>query len=308
MMRIALIGLGEVGRTLAQDLAGNDLTAWDVKFADPDSAPSRNAIALGLAPAASAATAVAGAELVISAVTAANDLVAAEAVAPGIAPGAFFLDLNSASPGQKQASATVIDGAGGRYVEAAVMSPIHPKRIASPMLLGGPHAGAFAEIAGPLGFAGIELFSGVVGKASATKMCRSVVIKGVEALLTESMLAARAYGVEDRVLATLSNLLPSDDWEKLAAYMISRALEHGERRAEEMREAARTVAETGIEPLMATATAARQDFSARFPQAVAGETVAGMVDAIRSAMVALPSVVDISTELREEAPQRNVSR
>ena len=305
-MRIALIGLGEVGRALAGDLSSHELTAWDVKFADPQSIPSRNAQALGIVPASSAIEAVAGAELVISAVTAANDLVAAQAVAPGIAPAAFFLDLNSASPSQKQASAAAIDGAGARYIEAAVMSPIHPKRIASPMLLGGPHAAAFAEVAGPLGFAGIELFSDEVGKASATKMCRSVVIKGVEALLTESMLAARAYGVEDRVLATLSNLLPSDDWEKLAAYMISRALEHGERRAEEMREAARTVAETGIEPLMATATAARQDFSARFPEALAGGTVAGMVDAIRSALTATPPPVDISTELREEALQRNV--
>jgi 3-hydroxyisobutyrate dehydrogenase-like beta-hydroxyacid dehydrogenase len=306
-MRIALIGLGEVGRALAEDLAGHDLTAWDVKFSDSTSIPCRNASALGIELGSSAVAAITGAELVISAVTAANDLLAAEAVAPGIASGAFFLDLNSASPGQKQASAAAIDGAGGRYVEAAVMSPIHPKRIASPMLLGGPHAGAFSEIAAPLGFAGIELFAAEVGKASATKMCRSVVIKGVEALLTESMLAARAYGVEDRVLATLSNLLPSDDWEKLAAYMISRALEHGERRAEEMREAARTVAETGIEPLMATATAARQDFSARFPQALAGGTVAGMVDAIRLAMSAEPArPIDISTELREEAPQRNV--
>ena len=298
-MRIALIGLGEVGRALAEDLSGHDLGAWDVRFADPASLAARNATALAIVPAASAIEAVAGAELVISAVTAANDLAAAQAVAPGIAARAFFLDLNSASPGQKQASAAAIDAAGGRYVEAAVMSPIHPRRIAAPMLLGGQHAAAFAAIAAPLGFAGIELFSDEVGKASATKMCRSVVIKGVEALLTESMLAARAYGVEDRVLATLFNLLPSDDWEKLAAYMIGRALEHGTRRAEEMREAARTVAETGIEPLMATATAERQDFSARFPEALAGGTVAGMIDAVRSAMIMPRSPVDISTELRE---------
>lgn len=306
-MRIALIGLGEVGRTLAEEFAGHDLRAWDVKFADPTSAASRNAARAGIRPAGSAVEAARDAELIVSAVTAANDLVAAQAVAPGIAAGAFFLDMNSASPGQKQASAAVIDGAGGRYVEAAVMSPIHPKRAAAPMLLGGPHAAAFAAIAAPLGFAGIEVFADEVGKASATKMCRSVVIKGVEALLTESMLAARAYGVEDRVLATLSNLLPSDDWEKLAAYMISRALEHGTRRAEEMREAARTVAETGIEPLMATATACRQDFSARYPQAATAGTVAGMVDAIRAAMPrASSTIVDTSTELREEAAQRNV--
>jgi 3-hydroxyisobutyrate dehydrogenase-like beta-hydroxyacid dehydrogenase len=301
-MRIALIGLGEVGRTLAEDFAGHTLSAWDVKFTDPASAASRNAKALGIAPAASAVEAVRDVELVISAVTAANDLVAAEAVAPGIAPGAFFVDLNSASPGQKQASAAAIDGAGGRYVEAAVMSPIHPQRIAAPMLLGGPHAADFAEVARPLGFTGGEVFSDQVGKASATKMCRSVVIKGVEALLTESMLAARAYGVEKEVLASLSNLLPNDDWPKLAAYMISRALEHGERRAEEMREAARTVAETGVAPLMATATAERQDFSAQYRDALSGGDVAGMVDAIRARM----GGVDTSTKLREEASERNV--
>lgn len=302
-MRIAFIGLGEVGRTLAEDLAGHELSAWDVKFGDADSAASGNATALGIVSAVSAGAAVTGAELVISAVTAANDLAAAEAVAPFLSPHAFFLDLNSASPGQKQASAGVIDGAGGRYVEAAVMSPIHPKRIASPMLLGGRHAAAFAAIAGPIGFAGLEVYADDVGKASATKMCRSVVIKGVEALLTESMLAARAYGVEDRVLATLSNLLPSDDWPKLAAYMMSRSLEHGERRAEEMREAARTVAEAGIAPLMATATAERQDWAAHFPDALGSGTVAGMADAIRARMAA----VDMSTMHDEEADKRIIT-
>ena len=301
-MRVALIGLGEVGRTLAEDLCGHELSAWDLKFSDPASPASRNAAVLGIAPSPSATAAASGAELIVSAVTAANDLAAAQTVASGIAEGAFFLDLNSASPSQKQASASVIDGARGRYVEAAVMSPIYPKRIAAPMLLGGPHASAFVQVARPLGFAGGEVFSDEVGKASATKMCRSVVIKGVEALLTESMLAARAYGVEDEVLASLSNLLPNDDWPKLAAYMISRALEHGERRAEEMREAARTVAETGIAPLMATATAERQDFSAQFRDALSGGDVAGMVDAIRLRM----GGVDTSTELREEAFKRNV--
>ena len=300
-MRIALIGLGEVGFALADDLKAHSVAAWDVKFADRDSPAARNAAALCMTPSPSAIDAVGDAELVISAVTAANDLAAAESVAPGIAKDAFFLDLNSASPGQKRASAAAIGAAGGRYVEAAVMSPIHPRRIASPMLLGGAHAAAFAAIAAPLGFAGLEVYSDEIGKASATKMCRSVVIKGTEALLTEAMLAARAYGVEDRVLATLSNLLPSHDWQKLAAYMIGRALEHGTRRAEEMREAARTVAEAGVEPLMATATAQRQDFSAQFPDALqAGDTVAAMVDAIRARMV------DMSTKYGEEAVERNV--
>jgi len=285
--KIALIGLGEVGRVLAEDLGvrdGNELAAWDVLFADADSVPSRNAARLGLQRTASAADAAAGAGLVISAVTAARDREAAEAAAAGLEEGAWYLDLNSASPGQKKEAAQAIEAAGGRYVEASVMSPIEPKRINAPILLGGPNARAFAGVAGGLGFSGVSFCSDVLGKASATKLCRSVMIKGVEALVAESMLAARAWGVEQDVLASLSNLLPSDDWEKLATYMLSRSIEHGARRAEEMREAARTVEETGIEPLMASATALRQDWAAAHKDALTEENLGRMVDAIRATL------------------------
>ena len=128
-------------------------------------------------------------------------------------------------------------------------------------MLGGPHA-PFIEGARPLGFTGAKAFSPIIGQASATKMCRSVIIKGMEALLFESMLTARHYGIEKTVLDSLSDLLPVGDWEKLARYFISRALEHGTRRAEEMRESAKTVAEAGLAPLMATATAEREDWAA----------------------------------------------
>jgi 3-hydroxyisobutyrate dehydrogenase-like beta-hydroxyacid dehydrogenase len=280
MTDIALLGLGEVGTVLAQDLRNVRVRAWDVAFADPESAASRNAQALGVTTCADAVDAARGADLVISAVTAANDLSAARAAASGVAD-AWFLDLNSAAPGQKQATAELIEEAGGRYVEAAVMSPITPKRLAAPMLLGGPHAADFAAFATPLGFTGLEHYADTVGPASATKLCRSVMIKGVEALLTESMLAARAWGVEGRVLESLSNLLPSDDWEALATYMISRSLVHGTRRAEELREAAQTVAATGIEPMMSEAIARRQDWAATYRDAE-DKSLAPMLDAIRA--------------------------
>jgi 3-hydroxyisobutyrate dehydrogenase-like beta-hydroxyacid dehydrogenase len=287
---VALVGLGEVGRVLGEDLSAVTLTTWDTAFADPQSPASRHAAALGLdAPslgldAAAGATAVARAEVVISAVTAANTLAAARSCAPGLRPGTWYLDLNSASPAQKQAAAQVIGAAGGRYVEAAVMSPINPKRLAAPMLLGGPDAAGFTPIAESLGFTGIEVYADTVGPAAATKLCRSVVVKGLEALLTESMLTARAWGVEERVLASLSNMVPSADWPTLAAYMMSRSLEHGARRAEEMREAARTVEETGITPWMATATAERQDWAAAFRADSAPNDLSAMLDAVRAAL------------------------
>ncbi len=281
---IALIGFGEVGQTLAADLAktGASLSAYDILFSDPASKPSQAVAASSVRVAASASDAARDAELVISAVTAARDVEAAGSVLPGLDAGTFFLDVNSASPNAKIASQVVIDGAGGRYVEAAVMTPIHPHGVASYMLLGGPHAAGFIERARPLGFMG-EVFSDTVGKASATKMCRSVIIKGMEALLSESMLAARHYGIEKTVLQSLSDLLPLPNWDKTARYMISRSLEHGARRAEEMREAAKTVDEAGIKPLMAEATAARQDWSASHKNALAKMGDLGaMLDAIRN--------------------------
>jgi 3-hydroxyisobutyrate dehydrogenase-like beta-hydroxyacid dehydrogenase len=281
--RVALIGFGEVGQTLAADLLAQSVavSAYDVLFPQADSAPVRALKTIPVRAARSAADAAAGAELVISAVTAASDLEAARAVTAGLERDAFFLDVNSASPGMKQASSKLIDTAGGRYVEAAVMTPIAPKRIGSYMLLGGAHAAAFIERARGLGFTG-EVFSDSVGPAAATKMCRSVIIKGVEALVSESLLTARYFGVEQTVLNSLSDLLPVGDWNQLARYLISRSLEHGVRRAEEMREAAQTVAEAGVAPLMSRATAERQDQAAAHRAALAQAGDLGrLLDAIR---------------------------
>lgn len=268
MTSVAVVGLGEVGRVIAEETTAfvdGPVRAWDVAFADRQSQATRNAADLGLpVDPLTAADVVAGAQLVFSAVTAANTLAAAESVASALAPGAWFVDLNSASPGQKQEAAKVVEAAGGRYVEAAVMSPIHPRRLAAPVLLGGPHAAAFAPVGAALGWSMLEIYSDQVGPAAATKLCRSVVVKGLEALVTESMLAARSWGVEQKVLASLGNVIPHQDWPAFAAYLIARTTEHGTRRAEEMREAVDTVAQVGVEPLMATATAQRQDWAGRF--------------------------------------------
>jgi 3-hydroxyisobutyrate dehydrogenase-like beta-hydroxyacid dehydrogenase len=286
MTDIALIGLGEVGRILAEDLAsgGARLAAWDLKLDDPESAPAKTAAALTLRVGASAADAVRDAELVISAVTAAQTVAAAVAAAKGIAAGSLFLDLNSASPGAKQEAARAVEAAGGRYVEAAVMSSYPPKRLATPILLGGPHAEAALPTLSALGFTAAEVYSAELGRASAAKMCRSVMVKGVEALLTECLLAARSYEVDEEVLASLDDLFPGPDWPTLARYMIMRSVEHGTRRAEEMVEVARTVAEAGVAPLMSEATAARQAWAPQFAAALGEADLEDLLDAIRKRM------------------------
>ena len=281
---ICLLGLGEVGRTLATDLASLPdirITAWDWQFDDPFSIPSRNAFDRPYVQrAAEAALAAKGCNLVISAVTAAQALHAANSIAPGLKPDAWFLDLNSISPQSKREVGAAVEATGARFVEVAVMSAIAPLRSAAPMLAGGPHAQSFMPLAQALGFTGMRPCPGDTGRAAATKMCRSVVVKGVEALLTEALLAARYHGVEEEVIASLGDLFPHPDWNRQARYMIARSLEHGVRRAEELREAARTVAEAGIAPTMSEACAVRQDWAAQFAESLAEAELAEMLDSI----------------------------
>jgi 3-hydroxyisobutyrate dehydrogenase-like beta-hydroxyacid dehydrogenase len=201
------------------------------------------------------------ADWLISAVTASSTLAVAQEAAKFIKPGTLFLDLNSASPGTKQKAAAAIEAAGGQYVEAGVMTSIPPYGIRVPMLLGGPQADALATRLRGYGM-DAKAVSEKLGVASAIKMCRSVMIKGLEALVIESYATARAYGVEDHVLPTLAETFPSIDWEKQGAYFFSRVVQHGKRRAEEMREAANTVREAGFEPFMASAIADKQQWVA----------------------------------------------
>lgn len=281
--RIGLLGFGEVGQVLAagfQSAGVTHLTAFDLLFKSTGSACSGAAERAGVRVASAAAEAVADADLIVSAVTAAQDLAAARSVIGSIQPGAYFLDVNSVSPGVKVQAANLIDLAGGRYVEATIMSPILPRRIGSPMLFGGNHAAPFLPLAQQLGFTGAQVFSDEVGRAAAAKMCRSVMIKGLEALLTESLLAARHYGVESTVIESLRSLFPDADWLTLAPYMISRSLVHGRRRAAEMREVAQTIAEAGLQPYMSAACAQRQDWAAEFRDMAAVGELESLLDAM----------------------------
>jgi 3-hydroxyisobutyrate dehydrogenase-like beta-hydroxyacid dehydrogenase len=262
---VGLVGYGEVGRIFASGLRPSvgKVAAWDLRFADPahQAAALDHARQAGVAACSGMAGLCAEADLVISAVTASNTLAVAREAAQHIRPGTVFLDLNSASPGTKQAAAALIDAAGAFYVEAGVMTSVPPYGIRVPMLLGGARA---AELAPVLQGWGMDArpVSDRLGVASAIKMCRSVMIKGLEALVIESYATARAYGVEDHMIPTLEETFPSIDWQKQGAYFFSRVVQHGQRRAEEMREAANTVREAGFEPFMAAAIADKQQWVA----------------------------------------------
>jgi len=286
-LQLALVGLGEAGRILAEDmlaLPGVSLRLWDRDFACPASKAERHLRELigqdAVTVATDAASAARGCSLVLSVVTADQAAEAARSVLPDLGAGTLFVDLNSVSPGTKTAVSDLVHGAGGRFVEASIMSPILPRRSASPILLSGPNAEAFLAFGDTLGLSNMHVVSEEFGQAAATKMCRSVIVKGIEALVSESLLTARYYGVEDSVIDSLDNLFPGLDWTEKSRYLISRTLEHGERRAAEMREVARTVKEAGYDPWMSEGCVKRQAWAPRFEPALAEETLEAMLDAI----------------------------
>ena len=270
---IGLIGYGEVGKIFSAGLKEKSgvtgVSVWDLKFADPavNTAQLTHAQAAGVSAQPSARALCESCDLIISAVTALSTLAVAGEAAQSIRPGAIFLDFNSASPGTKRQCSALIDAAGAHYIEAGVMTSVPPYGIKTPMLLGGARAAELALILTGWGM-DAKAVSDQLGVASAIKMCRSIMIKGLEALVIESYTTARAYGVEDKVLPTLRETFPGIDWSAQGAYFFSRVAQHGQRRAEEMREAANTVREAGFEPLMTAAIAAKQQWVA--DQAKAG--------------------------------------
>jgi len=282
--RIAFIGFGEAGQAIAAGLHDADaaqMTAWDILF--PQSAGSKLRLAAdasGVHCASSAADAVRQAELVISAVTAASSGEAAQSVKAHLRGNPFLLDINSVSPGRKQDTAKML-GATARYIDVAVLAPIHPACHQTPLLIAGPDSQAVAPALAALGMrasiAGTE-----IGAAAAIKMVRSVMIKGIEALTLECFLAAARAGVIDEVAASMRNNYPGLDWAKIVPYNLERMAVHGERRAAEMQEVAETLRELGVEPLMTNATVKRQREMGEIGQQ---QTVRGVLDKDRAAML-----------------------
>ena len=258
--RLSFIGFGEAGQAIAAGVreAGVErIAAWDILFPQAEGEKLKQAGAkIGVRLAASAADAVREADIIIAAVTAASSVDAAQSVKAHLSGNPFYLDINSVSPGRKQETAKLLDGR-ARYVDVAVMAPIHPARHKTPMHIAGPQIEAIAPIMQALDMR-LIVAGPQVGAAAAIKMIRGVIIKGIEALTEECFIAATRAGIADEVAASLVNNYPTLDWNKIVEYNIERMASHGTRRAAEMEEVADTLRELGVEPLMAEATVKRQ--------------------------------------------------
>lgn len=259
---VGFVGFGEAGFHLAQGLRGAGLARTFAYDIDPGEKLHGRALEAGTELLPSNAALARACDVIFSAVTADQAWNAARQTAPHLTPRHYYVDVNSVSPKVKQAVGKIVSSAGARFVEAAMMAPVPPHAHRVPTLLGGAAAPEFLEMMAPFGVRMEVVSTDQIGRAAAVKMFRSIVYKGLEALMFECVLGASRYGAEQRVFASLNESFPGVDFQKLADYMIGRVAVHGERRAREMEEVAATLRELDIDPMMAEATMRRMDWAA----------------------------------------------
>jgi 3-hydroxyisobutyrate dehydrogenase-like beta-hydroxyacid dehydrogenase len=253
---VTLIGYGEAGRTFTRAAGwAAQARVFDAKVDDPQLSDAMLATfdEDGVSAAATLNGAIDGSLGILSLVTADQALAVAKNAAQHITPGALYFDMNSVAPDTKRQAAKLIDSAGGHYIDVAIMAPVNPARLSVALLVCGPCATEGAEVLTALGFSNVRVVAGDVGVASSIKMIRSIMVKGQEGLTAEMMLAAELAGVVDEVLGSLG-----DGWHAKAEYNLERMQTHGERRAAEMEEVAKTLQALGVQPLMTKATIQRQ--------------------------------------------------
>ncbi len=253
--KIAFIGFGEAAQALCRGWAENgiapNLCAYDIKTESASDAVRYSKLAdyqgfPTLKGCTDAASAVSGAHIVFSLVTADQALIAAENAAQSLTPEVLYLDCNSCSPQTKKQAARVIEKMGGHYVDVAVMAPVIPRLHRTPMLISGKFA-ALAHKSLTLLDMRPTGTGGDIGVAASVKMIRSILVKGMEALTAECLLAGDRAGVSEAVLDSLqSSFNTNTDWRQQTGYNLERMAKHGSRRAAEMREVSKTLDELGL--------------------------------------------------------------
>jgi 3-hydroxyisobutyrate dehydrogenase-like beta-hydroxyacid dehydrogenase len=268
-LRVGFLGFGEAGYVISKALLANGLAgpvAYDCNYRHPSLGETiqRRAADAAVHLLSANADLVGATDIILSVVTAASAIEAAEQSAEHLRTDQVFCDCNSVSPSTKARLADIIQRTGATFVEAAIMAPVHSDLKRMPLLMTGDEAVRLSRYLRQFGM-NIEVMKGPTGMASAVKMCRSIVIKGLEALLLECMVTAAQFDCQEAVFRSLDASNPEFKWKQLSEYMIGRILEHGVRRAAEMNEVAAMQEEAGIPAFMSVATAEVQNWRKRFP-------------------------------------------
>lgn len=248
-MHIAFIGFGEAARAFVSSLKPlgiESFTAYDIKQGTPAGVDVESAAQdLGVTLASDPISAIEGADWIVSAVTAASSLEAAQSVESGLKAGQVYIDINSVSAKRKQDTAAMVGGRDARYLDMAVMAPVHPRGHRTPVLVAGDRQAGVADTLTRLEFAWRSV-GDEIGAATSIKMIRSLFVKGLEAITVQAISAAREAGCYDEVYQSLSGSYDMLGWPKFAEYEFERIMRHGVRRAAEMRESANSMRELGF--------------------------------------------------------------
>jgi 3-hydroxyisobutyrate dehydrogenase-like beta-hydroxyacid dehydrogenase len=239
---VALLGLGEAGSRLAADL---EAAGADVRGYDPDGEAGADLPGRKSEP----GTAVAGAEIVLSVNSGRAALGAATAARPALRPGVLYADLNTAPPELKRELAALVEPA--RFADVALLGPVPSRGLGTPALASGAGAHAFADSLRSLGMP-VEVVSGTPGDAATFKLLRSVFMKGLAAAAIESLDAAEAAGHAEWLRGEIAGVIGQPFLDRL----LEGSRRHAARRVDELEAAQALLVELGIEPRIASATAA----------------------------------------------------
>lgn len=263
-VRLGLIGFGEVGSTLGQgfrdegliEIAAYDKYAFDGPFRDSiQSRAEKAGVPLVRSPQELAARS----EIILGVTPGKASIESAEAFAPYVTSKHVFVDLASATPKVKQSVGSALNASGAQIADASIMGTPHGDGHRLPILASGPAAETFRALMSPWGLK-IEHVPGELGAASGIKIMRSVIAKGLEALLVECMLGASRYGIDQAVISSFGKFMASRSFEDMANFLLVTDSIHAERRAQEARMSADALEEAGVDPIMTRATVERLEW------------------------------------------------
>lgn len=240
--RIGLVGYGEVGQALAKMFLAAGVGVSVLTRSPERLRESLTDESIGVAD--SHRSLAEETKLVISCVWPETAFKVAEQVAPGLADGQPYLDLNSIAPETTDRIVSVIDEAGGTPLKAAIMGSAAGGNDFR-LVLAGSDSEATVDILSSVGLIVEDAGDNYV-RPAAIKMFRSMFTKGLRQLAAETLAPAAAYGLHEEVLADLSGLFaerPVDEWLRDA---LENTTEHAERRLGELREIRTTVSDTGF--------------------------------------------------------------
>lgn len=245
-LKIAILGLGEAGSHFA-----NDLVRLGVKIIGYDPNPLRKLDA-SIQLKSSNAEAVKDADIIFSANLSSVSVEIAEELTGVLKPNQFFCEMNTSGPEKKIKIAEILKPSGVKIIDLAIMAPVPPKGIFTPLLASGEYAAEFLDKVKSLNLDLKIIENSQIGDAATRKLLRSIVYKGIAAVVCEAMEAGKTFGMETYIRGQISSLIGGND--EIIDRFVEGSRIHAVRRMHEMEAVIEMLEAQGIEPIVTRGT------------------------------------------------------